>query len=388
MLSILSRIFIKDRTDYKNPAVRKAYGTLCGFMGIFLNIVLFAAKFLAGTLSGSVAITADAFNNLSDAGSSVITLIGFALAGKKPEPEHPFGHGRIEYISGLVVAAIILLMGFELAKSSFQKIITPVPVESSVITIVILILSVAVKVYMSVYNRSIGKKINSGAMKATAADSLSDAVATAVVLISIAVQHFTGFNIDGWAGLIVALMILYAGYGAAKDTLTPLLGQKPDEEFVDEVFSIILAHEEVVGVHDLIVHDYGPGRVMLSAHAEVPGDVDIFAIHDVIDIIEQELKAKLGCEAVLHMDPIETKDERVAEMRAAVAEIVGCMDMGITIHDFRMVPGDTHTNLIFDAVVPFNCKLSDDEVRAQLQERISAKLANHFAVITIDKPYT
>ncbi|MBR5261249.1 MAG: cation transporter [Oscillospiraceae bacterium] len=388
MLSILSRIFIKNRTDYKNPAVRKAYGTLCGFMGIFLNIVLFAAKFLAGTLSGSVAITADAFNNLSDAGSSVITLIGFALAGKKPEPEHPFGHGRIEYISGLVVAAIIILMGFELAKSSFQKIISPVPVESSVITIVILILSVAVKVYMSLYNRSIGKKINSGAMKATAADSLSDAVATAVVLISIAVQHFTGFNIDGWAGLIVALMILYAGYGAAKDTLTPLLGQKPDDEFVDEVFSIILAHEEVVGVHDLIVHDYGPGRIMLSAHAEVPGDVDIFAIHDVIDIIEQELKAKLGCEAVLHMDPIETKNEKVAEMRAAVAEIVGCMDMGITIHDFRMVPGDTHTNLIFDAVVPFNCKLSDDEVRAQLQERISAKFANHFAVITIDKPYT
>ncbi|MBR4954079.1 MAG: cation transporter, partial [Oscillospiraceae bacterium] len=310
------------------------------------------------------------------------------LAGKKPEPEHPFGHGRIEYISGLVVAAIIILMGFELAKSSFLKIISPVPVESSVITIVILILSVAVKVYMSLYNRSIGKKINSGAMKATAADSLSDAVATAVVLISIAVQHFTGFNIDGWAGLIVALMILYAGYGAAKDTLTPLLGQKPDDEFVDEVFSIILAHEEVVGVHDLIVHDYGPGRVMLSAHAEVPGDVDIFAIHDVIDIIEQELKAKLGCEAVLHMDPIETKNEKVAEMRAAVAEIVGCMDMGITIHDFRMVPGDTHTNLIFDAVVPFNCKLSDDEVRAQLQERISAKFANHFAVITIDKPYT
>ena len=387
MLNILSRIFIKNRTDYKNPAVRKAYGTLCGFMGIFLNIVLFAAKFFAGTLSGSVAITADAFNNLSDAGSSVITLVGFALAGKKPEPEHPFGHGRIEYISGLVVAAIILIMGFELATSSIQKIINPVPVESSTLTIVILVLSIAVKVYMSVYNRSIGKKINSGAMKATAADSLSDSAATAVVLISIAVQHFTGFNIDGWAGTLVALMILYAGYGAAKDTLTPLLGQKPDEEFVDEVFSTILAYPEVCGVHDLIVHDYGPGRVMLSAHAEVPGDMDIFTLHDVIDNIEVELKAKLGCEAVIHMDPVETHNEKISAMRAAVAEIVGGMDMGITIHDFRMVPGDTHTNLIFDAVVPFAVKLSDDEVRNELQKRIQEKFPNNFAVITIDKPY-
>jgi len=387
LLNILSRIFIKNRTDYKNPAVRKAYGTLCGFMGIFLNIVLFAAKFFAGTLSGSVAITADAFNNLSDAGSSVITLVGFALAGKKPEPEHPFGHGRIEYISGLVVAAIILIMGFELATSSIQKIINPVPVESSTLTIVILVLSIAVKVYMSVYNRSIGKKINSGAMKATAADSLSDSAATAVVLISIAVQHFTGFNIDGWAGTLVALMILYAGYGAAKDTLTPLLGQKPDEEFVDEVFSTILVHPEICGVHDLIVHDYGPGRVMLSAHAEVPGDMDIFTLHDVIDNIEVELKAKLGCEAVIHMDPVETHNEKISAMRAAVAEIVGGMDMGITIHDFRMVPGDTHTNLIFDAVVPFAVKLSDDEVRNELQKRIQEKFPNHFAVITIDKPY-
>ena len=387
MIEFLSKIFIKNRENIGDPKVRQAYGTLCGFVGIALNVILFGLKYLAGTISGSIAIVADSFNNLSDAGSSVITLLGFRLAGKEPDPDHPYGHGRIEYISGLIVAAIILLMGFELAKSSVQKIISPEPVEAGWLPAIILIVSIGVKIYMSFYNRAVGKKISSSAMLATATDSFSDSIATAVVLISMLIARFAGLNIDGWAGLLVALFILFAGYNAAKDTLAPLLGQPPEKEFVESIEQLVLSHPEIHGVHDLVVHDYGPGRQMISLHAEVDGKDDVFHLHDVIDNIEVELRKKLGCHTTIHMDPVETDNETINAMREKIAELVKTIDESITIHDFRMVPGETHTNVIFDAVVPFGFHMKDAEVAVAIRNLVQETYPNHFAVIMIDHAY-
>ena len=387
MLTWLIRHFVKNSEDVKNPEVRRRYGSLCSLVGIGLNICLFAGKYLAGVISGSIAVMADAFNNLSDAGSSVITLLGFKLAGMKPDPEHPFGHGRLEYLSGLAVAAAIILMGFELAKSSFEKIRHPEAVEASLLSLIILVVSIAVKLYMSYYNRKIGGRIDSAAMKATAMDSLSDAVATSVVLLSILIQKFTHLRVDGWCGILVAGFIIYAGYNAAKDTLSPLLGQKPDPELIEDIQKITLAHPEIVGIHDLVVHDYGPGRVMVSLHGEVPGNADIFVLHDVIDRTEKELKEQLGCEAVIHMDPIETNNELIGQMRREVAELVTQVHPAITIHDFRMVKGPTHTNLIFDAVLPHEVTLSDAEAAEALQAEVTKRWPNYFVVATIDHAY-
>lgn len=384
MIGWLTKHLIKNSEDVKNPEVRRMYGTLCSMMGIGLNVCLFLGKYLAGVLSGSIAVMADAFNNLSDAGSSLITLIGFKFAGMKPDKEHPFGHGRIEYLSGLAVAAAIVLMGFELAKSSLEKIFHPTPVEANLLSIGILVVSVAVKLYMSSYNKKIGTKIDSAAMRATAADSLSDATATSVVLLVILVQKFAGVNVDGWCGILVAGFILFAGYNAAKDTLSPLLGQAPEPEFIEEIHRITLAHPEIVGIHDLVVHDYGPGRQMISLHGEVPGNGDIFALHDVIDQVEKELKEQLGCDAVIHMDPIETDNAAITQMRGEVAKLVAEIHEEITIHDFRMVTGPTHTNLIFDAVVPYQLKMTDQEAVAAIQKRISERWPNYFAVVSID----
>ena len=318
MIEFLARVFIRHRDTLSPSALRQAYGQLCGAVGIGLNLLLFAGKLFAGTISGSIAITADAFNNLSDAGSSVVTLLGFRLAGRKPDPEHPFGHGRMEYISGLAVAGLILLMGVELGKSSLKKILSPEEIVSSPLVLAILAVSVAVKLYMFYYNRSIGKKIKSAAMSATATDSLSDAVSTTAVLITTLVGQFTGLNIDGWVGLLVALFILFSAYKAAKETLSPLLGQAPDPELVQEIRDIVLSNDTVLGVHDLVVHDYGPGRLMITLHAEVPAHGDIMAMHDVIDNIEKELMEKLHCHAVIHMDPIGT-DGSVTALKGAVA---------------------------------------------------------------------
>lgn len=387
MITLLSKTFIKDFENVTSPAVRQAYGMLCGVVGICLNIILFALKFFAGTISGSIAITADAFNNLSDAGASVVTLLGFKLAGKKPDPDHPFGHGRIEYLSGLAVSMVILLMGFELLRDAVDKILHPELVEFSVLTIIILIASICGKFYMFLYNRAIGKKISSAAMQATATDSLSDCAATAAVLLATLVGHWTNLQIDGWCGLVVSGLILFAGYNAAKDTLAPLLGQPPEQEFVDQIEGIVMAHELVSGIHDLVVHDYGPGRVMVTLHAEVPADHNIMEIHDEIDLIEQELRAKLGCEATIHMDPIDTNDATTAQTREKVAELVKLIDEQITIHDFRMVTGPTHTNVIFDAVVPFNFRLSDREVGEIIQDAVRTLDGNYFAVVQIDKSY-
>ena len=387
MIKLLTKLFIKDHENVTNAAVRRAYGTMCSLYGIFLNLLLFAGKYFAGVISGSVAITADAFNNLSDAGSSIITLLGFAIAGKKPDPDHPFGHGRAEYLAGLVLSAVIILMGFELVKSSFEKILHPEPISSGLLPAIILVCSILVKFYMCLYTRSVGKKINSAAMQATATDSLSDSVATTVVLLSMGVSYFFHVNIDGYAGLLVAVFILYAGFNAAKDTVSPLLGQAPDPEFVQQVADIVTAHPEVVGIHDLVVHDYGPGRVMVSLHAEVRGDGNIFDLHDAIDTAETELKEQLGCIATIHMDPIEADNTEVSQMRAAVAEKLKELDDVISIHDFRMVPGPTHTNLIFDAVVPADYKKSDEELAASIRQQIHQTWPDRYAVVSIDHSY-
>ncbi|MBQ8603363.1 MAG: cation transporter [Oscillospiraceae bacterium] len=389
MVKALAKIFIKDSENVTNPQVRSAYGMLCSVVGILLNVLLFAGKFFAGTISKSVSITADAFNNLSDAGSSVITLLGFKLASQKPDPEHPFGHGRIEYLSGLAVSVAILLMGWELATSSVDKIRNPQAVEFSLLSMVILVVSIAVKLYMGMYNNEIGDKISSAAMKATGADCISDCVSTALVLVAAVVGHFTGLMIDGWCGLLISVFILRAGVEAAKDTIAPLLGQKPDEELVMEIYSIVMAHSEVMGVHDLIVHDYGPGRLMITLHAEVSADGDFLRTHDVIDNIEEELKEKLNCEATIHMDPVATNDEEVSTLRRQVAQRMNELLGGeVSIHDFRMVTGPTHTNVIYDIVVPQGYKYSDGEVTRMAKENILAMDQGQYrAVVKIDHSY-
>ncbi len=387
MIQLLARLFIKDRDDPSDPAVRRAYGSLCGLVGIGLNLLLFAGKFFAGSLSGSIAIAADAFNNLSDAGSSLVTLLGFRLAGRKPDPEHPFGHGRLEYVSGLIVAGLILLMGVELGRSSFEKILHPEAVTFSPLVLLILLASVAVKGYMFLYNRAVGKKIRSAAMAATAADSLSDAVSTTAVLAATLVGHFTSLYVDGWVGLLVALFILFSAYKAAQDTISPLLGQKPEPEFVRQIEQTVLSYPQVQGLHDLVVHDYGPGRVMISLHAEVPADGDLLQLHDVIDNIENRLRRELGCEAVIHMDPVVTGDETTQRLHEQVAQLVKGIDPRLTIHDFRMVPGATHTSLIFDTVVPFEVPLSTAQVQQRIGELVRGLEGNYYAVTKIDRSY-
>ena len=387
MISVLAKWLIPNWEQVEDGAVRRAWGALCGFVGIGLNILLFAGKLVAGTLSGSIAITADAFNNLSDAGSSVVTLLGFRLAGKKPDAGHPFGHGRLEYVSGLIVAGLILLMGAELAKSSVDKILHPEAVTFSWLAAGILLASIGVKLYMYLYNRAVGKKIKSAAMSATAADSLSDTAATSAVLLAMVIGKLTDVQLDGWVGLVVALFILWSAVQAARDTISPLLGQAPDPMLVKEIESLVMAHDTVVGIHDLVVHDYGPGRCIISLHAEVPADGQVLELHDVIDNIEEELAQKLRCEAVIHMDPVVVGDPTVTALHQQVAALVKTIDPRITIHDFRMVPGQTHTNLIFDAVIPFDERLTRQQVADRIRQMVSEMEGDYRAVVKVENSY-
>ncbi len=390
MIKLLSRIFIKDYKNYESPAVRSSYGVLCGGFGIFLNILLFIGKFLAGTLAKSVSITADAFNNLADAGSSIITLLGFRLARQKPDTKHPFGHGRIEYIAGLLVSAAIILMGFELAKSSISKIISPEPIEFSVLTAAILVCSILVKLYMVFYNKSIGKKIKSATLGATALDSCSDCIATSVVLVSSLIAHFFKINIDGYCGVLVAAFVIYSGIRALQETITPLLGQAPDREFIERIQKLIEEFPEITGIHDLIVHDYGPGRLMISLHAEMPvhEDSDIFAMHDIIDNAERLLSKELECLVTIHLDPTRSNDEKVAELKAKTVNVLHGISPELSLHDFRVVPGPTHTNLIFDVVIPFDLKLKEDEITEKLNSAVSEwDDAKYYVVASFDRPY-
>ena len=388
MIELLAKWFIPHRDSMEDGALRRAYGTLCGAVGIGLNILLFMGKFFAGQLSGSIAVTADAFNNLSDAGSSAVTLLGFRLAGKKPDTDHPFGHGRIEYISGLIVAGLILLMGVELAKSSFDKILHPEEVTFSALAVAILAVSVAVKLYMWFYNRRIGGKLRSAAMEATAMDSLSDAAATFAVLLATLIGKWTGLAVDGYVGLLVALFILFSAYKAAKETLSPLLGQAPDPELVQRIRDIVAEHDTVVGIHDLVVHDYGPGRQMVSLHAEVPASGDILQLHDVIDNIERELHEKLHVQAVIHMDPIVTDDETVDALRRQVAELVRQVEPRMTVHDLRVIRGTTHTNLVFDAVLPLDAAITPAEAGRRIREKVAELDGDYYAVVTVEHSFT
>jgi cation diffusion facilitator family transporter len=388
MVEFIGKYYVKKKGAEDNQLKkRQIYGTVSSVIGIMLNVCLFLGKYIAGVISGSIAIMADAVNNLSDAGSSFITLIGFRFAGKKPDVDHPFGHGRFEYISGFVVSMAIIMMGFELVKSSVSKILHPADIDMGMISVIILVVSILVKLYMAYFNRRIGKKINSSAMKATSVDSLSDACATFVVLVSMIVIKISGLNIDGYVGVLVSLFIFYAGYNAAKDTIDPLLGKNPDPEFVESIKNIVMSHDNVVGIHDMVVHDYGPGRVMVSLHAEVPGDGDIFELHDAIDHIERELTEELGCSAVIHMDPIETNNEIVKALKAKINEGVILLIEGASIHDFRMVQGPTHTNVIFDVVVPYSVKYSDEEVKEKVCRMVQLIDNTYFAVINIDRLY-
>lgn len=386
MITLLARFLIREKED--KTRIRQSYGVLCGIVGIALNVLLFAGKLLAGMLSNSIAITADALNNLSDAGSSLVTLIGFRLAGAKPDSEHPFGHGRMEYISGLVVAAAILLMAYELIRDSIGKILHPEETETSLLVFMILAVSIFVKLYMAYYNRSIGRQIGSAAMKATATDSLSDAGATSVVFAASLIGHYTGVQIDGWCGVLVGLFIIYAGIQAAKETLDPLLGQPPEKELVEEIHKIVMAHEPICGIHDLIVHDYGPGRQMISLHAEVPAEGNILETHDAIDNVEKELRDKLGCEATIHMDPIITMDKRIYRLKMMVLEMLNEIDPVITMHDFRVVTGPTHTNLIFDIIVPFKFHIDDETLTERMDAMVKERVGDsYYIVMTIDRAY-
>ena len=387
MIELLAKIFIKNSENTADQSVRTAYGYLCGAVGIALNILLFAGKLAAGAISGSVAVTADAFNNLSDAGSSVISLIGFRLASQKPDPHHPFGHGRFEYIASLIISIIIILMGFELGKSSFEKILSPEAVEYSALTFAVLGVSVAVKLYMFFYNRAIGRKIDSETMRATAMDSISDAVSTGAVLLSAVISAFTNLSLDGWMGLIVAAFIMITGCKTAKETIDLLLGAPPCPEFVRQVEQMVLAHDDIIGVHDMIVHNYGPGRTFVSLHAEVPADGDIVAIHDSIDNAEHEIAKALGCLVTIHMDPIDVRNEHTAQLRQKVGEIIASVNPEVTFHDFRVVSGPTHTNLIFDIVSPMDCKLSDKELADTIADKIHECDPTYFAVIDVDKDF-
>ena len=387
MIKLLAKIFIKDSQNTADSKVRVAYGYLCGAVGIALNILLFAGKIIAGTISGSVAVTADAFNNLSDAGSSIISLIGFRLASQKPDPHHPFGHGRFEYIASLIISIIIVLMGFELGKSSFEKIVAPQAVEYSVVTFAVLGASVLVKLYMFFYNNSVGKKIDSATMRATAMDSISDAVSTGAVLISAVISMFTNLALYGWMGLVVAAFIMVTGFKSAKETIDSLLGTPPSPEFVKQIEDMALQYDDIIGVHDMIVHNYGPGRTFVSLHAEVPSDGDIVAIHDTVDNAEREIAKELGCLVTIHMDPVDVHDEHTAQLREKVSEIIKQINPDITFHDFRVVSGPTHTNLIFDIVSPMDCGLSDQELADTIADKIHQCNESYFAVINVDKDF-
>ena len=375
--------------DPRDPAARRRCGTAAGLVGIAVNLLLSLGKLLTGVLTASVAITADGLNNLSDAATSVVTLAGFRLAAKQADDDHPFGHGRIEYLTGLLVAAAILLVGVELARTSLEKILQPEAVDFSWLSVGILCASILVKLWMSAFNRRLSQRIGSAAMAATAADSLSDVVATSAVLLGTLAGHFFSLRIDGWVGILVAAFILRAGWEAAKDTLDPLLGQSPDPDLVESIQKAVLAHPQVTGVHDLIIHDYGPGRRMMSLHAEVPMDADVLEVHDVIDNIERELKETFHIEAVIHMDPIATKDPQTNALREKMAALVREIDPAMTIHDFRMTVGPDHQNLIFDVVVPHKCPLSDEEVKAAIAGKAGELEGGpFFTVVSIDRSYT
>ena len=387
MTDLLLRLFVRDSEKVTDKSVRTSYGLLASITGILLNLILAAAKYVAGIISGSISVTADAINNLSDAGSSIVALLGVKISAKPADKDHPYGHGRVEYISAFIVSFFVLFMGIELFKNSVSKIIHPEPVEFSFVSLAILIVSIVCKLWLGLFNRKLGKKINSAPMMAVMKDSFSDCLATGVAAISIIISAFSKINIDGYLGVVVSMFIFIAGFGILKDTLGDILGRSPEEEFVKEITEKIMSYSPVCGVHDLIIHDYGPACRFASAHAEVPSDGDIMEIHDVIDTIERDIYNEFSMLISIHMDPIAINDERINELREITSKTVAELNPELTIHDFRVVDGPKHTNLIFDMVIPHGLKQTDREICQKIEEELGKIDERFFCVITVDHAF-
>lgn len=387
MFKTLVKLFIKNSENTRSSVVREKYGILSGIVGIIVNVILAAAKFLIGTVSRSIAITGDALNNLSDAGSNIVTLVGFKMANAKPDKEHPFGHGRIEYVAALVVGFIVELMGVELIKTSIEKIKTPEPSVFSAAAVIVLLVSMVGKIWLALFNRYLGKKIDSPAMTAVVADSISDTAATASTLASLILSQFTSLPVDGIFGIVVAIFIMYSGFGILKESIGIILGTPPPKELVDELKKFILSHDGIIGMHDLVIHSYGATRTFASVHVEVPSTIDILKAHDTTDLIEREVQKRFGIQLVVHLDPLAVNDERVDELHSLVIGYCKEIDPALNIHDFRVVDGPTHTNLIFDLVVPFGFKYSEKQTKEMLKEKIQSENENYFAVITAESSY-
>lgn len=385
MTKLLIRLLIKNSEDTENPQVRGNYGTMAGIVGILCNLVLFLGKLVIGTISGSVSIRADAVNNLSDASSNIVTLVAFRLARKPEDAEHPYGHARIEYLSGLAVAAMILLIGVELAKESFHKILHPEPVSFSWALVAVLGMSIAVKLWMAVFNRTLGKKIKSTSLMATAADSRNDVITTGAVLLAAVTARLTGLELDGYVGLLVAGFILWSGIGIAKDTISPLLGAPADPELVH-----LIRHEiehfdpRILGVHDLMVHDYGPGQTFASIHVEVDRREDVLEMHEMIDRAERMMLEQHRIHLTIHYDPIVTDDAALQRMQKKVEEALHAIQPGLSLHDFRMVAGEKSTNLIFDVVLPDTLRGKEQEIQSALEKAIQEPGMEYRTVITFD----
>ena len=388
MIGFLASRFIKDYQNTSDAAVRRAYGVLCGAVGIAINLLLFALKLFAGTLAGSVAITADAFNNLSDAGASIVTLLGFRLAGQKPDPEHPFGHGRLEYISGLIVSIVILLMGFELLRNSVEKIIHPDAVQFRWLTLGALVLSIGVKLWMAWFNTRLGKKIRSSVMIATAKDSRSDVAATAATILALLLSLVTTLPVDGIMGTAVSMFILKTAFDIIRDTVGDLLGRPADAETVQQLKTLVLSHDKIEGIHDLILHNYGPGRTIGSCHVEVRSDSNFVEVHEVVDTIEREIEEKLKIMMTIHMDPIELDNETVNHYRGMTQQVVEGLHQKLSLHDFRLVSGENSNRLIFDLLVPFECDYTDEELLEMISGELHRMDQTCSVSITFDRDFT
>ena len=387
MTSLLIKLFVKDSENPENESVRMRYGVLSGVVGIILNVILSIFKMIFGAITRSVSIVADGANNIFDAISSIISLAGFKISGKPADKDHPFGHGRIEYVSALILAFVILTMGVELIKSSIEKFSNPEQVIFSIPAVVVLVFSILAKIWLAAFNKTIGKKINSVSVNAVVADSIGDIAATTCSLIALVASKFTALPVDAVMGIIVAGVVIYAGIGIVKDTLGPLLGEPPEKEDVDELEKLVLSYDGVIGIHDLVLHGYGHGKVYGSLHAEVPSDGDMIQVHDMIDLIEKDIKERLGMEVSIHMDPVLVGDETTDKYKKMTAEIIKEISAELTFHDFRIVVGPTHTNLIFDIVIPYGVKMTEHEIKENIDKKIRKKSKNIFTVITFDRSY-
>ena len=388
MTDFLVHKFIKDSTNIESTEVRTRYGMLASVVGIFCNVLLFSVKLTIGLILSSLAVTADAFNNLSDAASSIISFIGVKMAGKPADAEHPFGHGRIEYIAALIVSFLVIEVGFTFFKSSISKILHPEEISFDLVPFVILILSILVKLWMAFFNNKLGKRIDSKVMLATAADSLGDVITTSATVLSIIICHFTSINVDAIAGLIVSAIVIWSGISIAKDTLEPLIGERVPAELYQKITDIVESYDGIVGTHDLIVHNYGPNRSMATIHAEVPNDINIEVSHEIIDKIERDVKKDLNILLVIHMDPVEMRDEEVLSLREKTSRIVHALDPKLNFHDFRVLKENEQRNLIFDLVIPDSYSEKDaNRVMHQLVSLLHEMDENVECIITLDRSF-